>query len=139
MSPYSVAIPTLYSLCDEILEYFVHHGLEGSWTVGEAKVHDQWFEEISICSECGLPLIAILNTDIIVSPSYIEFGEVSCALESMYEIINEGEGVLILSCDDNECLIVLDKMELTILLLDEVARASSRNASISVCLVSIIG
>jgi hypothetical protein len=37
----------------------------------------------------------------------------------MYEIINEGEGVLIFSHDGVECLIVLNKAELTILLLDE--------------------
>jgi hypothetical protein len=59
-----------------------------------------------------------LNTDIIVSLSYVEFGEVSCTLELMYEIINEGEGVSILSRDGIECSVVLEKMELIILLLD---------------------
>jgi hypothetical protein len=71
-----------------------------------------------ICSECSLPLIALSDADIIVSPSYVELGEVSHALESMDEIINEGEGVLIFSCDGIECSIVLDEAELTILLLD---------------------
>jgi hypothetical protein len=55
----------------------------------------------------------------IVSPSYIKLGEVSRALESMDEIINEGEGVSIFSRDGIECSIVLDEAELTILLLDE--------------------
>jgi hypothetical protein len=50
---------------------------------------------------------------------YIELGEVSYTLESMYEIVNEEEGVFILSYDGIECSIVLDKTELTILLLDK--------------------
>jgi hypothetical protein len=60
-----------------------------------------------------------LDTDIIVSPSDIELGEVLCALESIDEIVNEGERVSISLCDGIECLIFLDKAELTILLLDE--------------------
>jgi hypothetical protein len=40
--------------------------------------------------EGGLPLIALSDADIIVSPSYIELGEVSRALESMDEIVDEG-------------------------------------------------
>jgi hypothetical protein len=66
----------------------------------------------------SLPLIAFSDTDIIVSPSYVELGEVLCTLESMDEIIDKGEGVLIFSHDGIECSIVLDKTELTILLLD---------------------
>jgi hypothetical protein len=72
-----------------------------------------------ICLEFGLPLIALLDVDIIVSPLYIELGEVSHTLESIDEIVDEGEGVLIFLHDSIECLIVLDEVELTILLLDE--------------------
>jgi hypothetical protein len=64
----------------------------------------------------SLPLITLSDMDIIVS---LELGEVSCALESMDEIIDEGEGVSIFSRDGIECSIVLDEAELTILLLDE--------------------
>jgi hypothetical protein len=67
----------------------------------------------------SLPLIALSDANIIVSPSYIELGEVSRALESMDEIVDEGEGVSIFSHDGVECSIVLDEAELTILLLDE--------------------
>jgi hypothetical protein len=106
-----------------------------------------------ICSECGLPLITLSDADIIVSPSYIELGEVSCALESMDEIVDEGEKVSIFLCDGIECSIVLDEASLLSLflikkteapsgdfdcLMRPVARASSRNVSISVCSVSVI-
>jgi hypothetical protein len=48
--------------------------------------------------------------DIIVSPLYIKLGQVLCSLELMYKVVDEGEGVLIFSCDGIECLIVLDKV-----------------------------
>jgi hypothetical protein len=59
------------------------------------------------------------DTDIVVSPAYVKFGEVACTLESMDWIIDEGERILILSCDGIKSSIVLDEAELTILLLDE--------------------
>jgi hypothetical protein len=67
----------------------------------------------------SFPLITFSDTDIIVSLSDIELGEVPCALELMDEIIDEGEGVLIFLHDNIECSIVLDKAKLTILLLDK--------------------
>jgi hypothetical protein len=57
--------------------------------------------------------------DIIVSQSYVELGEVLRTLESMDEIVNEGARVSMFSRDSIECSIVLDKAELTILLLDK--------------------
>jgi hypothetical protein len=52
---------------------------------------------------CPLTLIALSDADIIVSPLYIKLGEVSCTFESMDEIIDEGEGVLIFSRDGIKC------------------------------------
>jgi hypothetical protein len=51
--------------------------------VGETKIHDKRLEETSISLESCLPLVTLLDTDIVVSPAYIEFGEVTCTLESM--------------------------------------------------------
>ena len=48
------------SFVDEVLEYVIHHGLEGGWTVGKAEEHDQGFEEAPIHSEGGFPLISLL-------------------------------------------------------------------------------
>jgi hypothetical protein len=36
---------------------------------------------------------------IVVSPAYIELGEVTCTLELMDKVVNEGERILILSHD----------------------------------------
>jgi hypothetical protein len=63
--------------------------------------------------EGSLPLISLSDADIILSPSYIKLGEVSCTFELMDEIVDEGEGVSIFLRDGIECSIVLDKAELT--------------------------
>ncbi|KDQ50641.1 hypothetical protein JAAARDRAFT_141615, partial [Jaapia argillacea MUCL 33604] len=38
-------------------------------TVNQAEEHDHGFEQPLICFECRFPLVAILDTDIVVSPS----------------------------------------------------------------------
>ena len=64
------------TLINEILEDVVHHHLEGSWAVGEAKEHDQGFEEASIRPEGGLPLVSLFDPYIVISPSYVQLCEV---------------------------------------------------------------
>jgi hypothetical protein len=44
----------------------------------------------SVHSECHLPLIAFLYAGVVVSPAYIELGEVLCAFESIDQVIDEG-------------------------------------------------
>ena len=61
---------------DEVLEDVIHHGLEGGWAVGEAKEHDQGFEEAPIHSEGGFPLVSFLDSYVVVSPTYIELRKV---------------------------------------------------------------
>ena len=62
---------------DEVFEDVVHPGLEGGWTIGEAKEHDQRFEEALIHSEGGFPLTSLFDLHIVVSPMYIQFHKVS--------------------------------------------------------------
>ena len=49
--------------------------LEGGRGVGETKEHDSRFKEALVGNKGGFPLMSILDTDIVVSPLYIEFGE----------------------------------------------------------------
>ena len=65
------------ALIDEVLKDVVHHPLEGGWTVGEAKEHDEGFEEALICSKGSFPLIALFDLYIVISPTYIQLHEVS--------------------------------------------------------------
>ena len=64
------------TLINEILEDVVHHRLEGSRAVGEAKEHNQGFEEALVRPEGSLPLVSLFDPYIVISPSYIQLGEV---------------------------------------------------------------
>ena len=64
------------SFINKVLEDVIHHGLEGGWTVGEAKEHDQGFEEALIHLEGGFPLVSLFDSHIVVSPMYIQFCKV---------------------------------------------------------------
>src|SRR5882672_2146190 len=57
----------------------VHHHLESGRGVGQTEEHHHWFEEPFVGDEGCFPLIAIPNSYIVVSPSYIEFSEQSSA------------------------------------------------------------
>ena len=63
------------SFSEFFLEQGVHHSLEGGWGVGESEEHDTRFEEAFIRNEGRLPFIALLDVNVIVSPSDVEFSE----------------------------------------------------------------
>ena len=58
------------------MEDLIHHHLEGCWAVREAKEHDLWLEEPSVGMECGLPLITLLDSDIVETPLDIQLSKV---------------------------------------------------------------
>ena len=58
------------------MEDVIHHHLEGCRAVCEAKEHDLWLKEPSVGMECGLPLIALLDSDILETPSDIQLSKV---------------------------------------------------------------
>ena len=47
----------------------------GGGGVGHAKEHDSGFIESMVGNEGSLPLVTILDTDIVVSPSHIKLSE----------------------------------------------------------------
>jgi hypothetical protein len=86
-----VQVDTNHTFLDEILEDVIHHGLEGGWTVGETKEHDQGSKESPVGAECSLPLIAFLDPDIVAPPADIQFCEVACTTETVHEVRNQWE------------------------------------------------
>jgi len=62
-------------------EHTVHGSLEGCRGVGQPKEHYSGFEQAFGCFEGGLPLVSFFNSDIIIPPSYAEFGEEGSSLE----------------------------------------------------------
>ena len=81
------------SFHDEVLENVIHHHLEHSWTVGKAKEHHQRLEQPSVHPKCYLPLVPILNSDVVVAPPNIQLHEVLCSPELIYQFGNEGKWV----------------------------------------------
>ena len=49
--------------------------LKGGGRIGHAEEHDGGFIESSVSDEGSFPLVAFLNSDIVISPSYIKLGE----------------------------------------------------------------
>ena len=71
-----VHVNSYMTIIHEILQVVIHHCLEGGQAVGQAKEHDQGFEEASIRPEGGLPLVSLFDPYIVISPSYVQLCEV---------------------------------------------------------------
>ena len=63
------------SFCNHVPEGIVHESLECRGGVGKSKEHYCWFEEALVRDEGGLPLVAILDVDVVITPVDIKFGE----------------------------------------------------------------
>ena len=112
------------SLCDHIPEGIGHESLKGGGRVGHAKEHDSGFIESSVGDEGGFPLVAFLDSDIVISPSYIKLGEDLGVFKFVDEVRNQGEGVCILDSMAIEISVVLARLEAAILFLNEEERRS---------------
>ena len=53
----------------------VHHCLKGGRRVREAEEHDCWFKQSLVRDKCGFPLVTVFDSDIVVTPSDVKFGE----------------------------------------------------------------
>ena len=114
-----VKVYTYQALHDEVSENVIHHGLEGGQTVGKAKKHHQRLEQPSVGSEGSLPLVTLLDSDIIVPPANIQLGEILRPSELVYELRDERDWISVLDSHRIQGSIVLDQSEGAILLLDE--------------------
>jgi hypothetical protein len=97
----------------------IHHHLECHRGVSETKKHHGGFEESLWGKEGGLPLIPWLNSDVIVPPADIEFGEESAATEVVDGLRDQGRNIVVLLCPFIHGLIVLYQAQLFIFLFDE--------------------
>jgi uncharacterized protein (DUF39 family) len=69
--------------------------------------------------ESSLPFITFFDADIVVPIADIKLGKVVCTSEMIDKVKNEQKQIDILDCLCIECLIVLNKSERSILLLNE--------------------
>jgi len=67
-------------------ENVVHECLKHRWRIALAKEHHRWFIQPIRGSESSLPLVCLLNPNIVISPSDIKFHEVAGVFESVDEV-----------------------------------------------------
>src|SRR5882672_3289022 len=109
------------SFIDELSEDVIHHCLEHRQAVSETKEHDKRFKQASVHPKGCLPLISILDSCVVVSPSDVQFSEV-LHLGSGYhikDVRDQGQGVGILYGQHIELMVVLYEVEVSILFLNE--------------------
>ncbi len=100
-------------------EHAVHGALEGRGGVGQSKEHYSRFEQPFGCFESGFPFVSLLNSDVIVSPLYVELGEEGSSLELLQDRFYQGEGVVVVDRLLVQLLVVLDRSEFSIFLFNE--------------------
>jgi len=64
------------SFIDEFSEDVIHHCLECHQAVSETKEHDKGFKQASVHLKGCFPLVSVIDSHIVVSPSDINLGEV---------------------------------------------------------------
>ena len=107
------------SIPDVVGEIEIHKCLECRRGTTESKKHYRWFEQPQRGNESGLPLIALLNSDVVISPSYVEFGKEGKLAKVVDEVGDKRQGVCVLDCMFVKIAIVLDWPKFSILLFDE--------------------
>ena len=107
------------SFGDHVLERVVHESLKCGRRVGKSKEHHRWFEEALVRDEGGLPLVAIFDANIVVSPANIKLGEQFGVFELVDEVGDEGEWVGVLGGMFVQVAVILTRAEAAIFLLDK--------------------
>ena len=83
------------SFSDHVSEQVVHESLECGRGVAEAEKHDHWFKEFLVRDESSLLLMAIFDTDVVVTPMNIKLGKVVSIFQLVHEVGDEGKGVCV--------------------------------------------
>ena len=69
--------------------------------------------------EGRLPLVAVLNPNIVVPPTNIEFGKMTSIFQLVHKVRDEGKGVGVTSGMFVEVVVVLARAEFAVLLFDK--------------------
>src|SRR5712675_2212788 len=107
------------SFVDLVLEDGVHHHLEGGWGIRQAEEHDCWFEQSFIGNKGCFPFVSLSNADVIIPPPYVELGKQSSGASFVYKLGNQREGVRVSNRPLVQPSIILNRLEFSILFLDE--------------------
>src|ERR1700677_2121549 len=105
--------------CDDVLVNLVHHRLECGGRVAKAKKHDGGLEKPITCFEGRLVFVTLFDTDVIITPTYVQFGEYGRAPKVGEEVRNEGEGILVANSMLVKTSVVLYRSQLSVFLFAE--------------------
>ena len=94
-------------LWEHIHEDMVHESLEGGGGIAESKEHDGGFKESHGGNESSFPLILLLNANVVISPTNVEFGEQGGLLHVIDEFQDEGEWIGISDCVGVQVVVIL--------------------------------
>ena len=107
------------SFGNHVTERVVHEPLECGRGIGKSKEHYRRFEEAFVCDEGGLPLVAILDADIVVPPADIKLGKQFGVFEFVDEVGDEGERVGVAGGMFIQVSVILTGAEAAVLLFDK--------------------
>ena len=107
MYPQIVHINLEPSFSDHVGKDMIHEHLKGRRGITEAKEHDGGFEETERGDECCLPLIFLLNANVVIAPSNIKFSEQSRVLHVIDQLRDEGERIPVADSVGVEISIIL--------------------------------
>jgi hypothetical protein len=93
--------------------------LKGCRRVCETKEHYRRLKESFTGFEGGFPLISLFDADVVISPSYIEFGEQVVSSQVVDEVVNQWERVPVWYSPFVQVSVVLYWTELSIFLSNE--------------------
>ena len=107
------------SFSDHILEGVIHELLECGGGVAKTEEHDSGFEKSFVGDEGSFPLVAVLDSNIVVPPANVEVDKVVNIFQLVHKVRNEREGVGVTGGMFIEVSVVLARVEFAVLLLDK--------------------
>ena len=108
--------PAIGELMDEQI---VHHMLEGSGRITKTEEHYQGLKEPILHDKGSQPFMFFGDLDIVITGANVHFCKESFSLEFVDKIRNLREWVRILDCPFINVMVVLARLFLVILFLDE--------------------
>jgi hypothetical protein len=90
----------------QVLKDVIHEVLECCRSIGQSEWHDKGFEGPIACAKGGLPLLTRHDLNIVITCVKVELRVDIRTFKLVNEVRNEGYGVLVLSCETIQSLIV---------------------------------
>ena len=107
------------SFGDHVSEGVVHESLESCRRVGKSEEHYCRFKEALVRDEGSLPLVAVLDANIVVPPANIKLSKQFGVFEFVDEVRDEWKGISVLGGMFIQVAVILARAEATVFLLDK--------------------